>query len=123
MTARKIWTILRSEYWRRVRSKAFILTTLLAPIGIVLLALAPGALMYVSQGSATRVAVSRLPSSTTTISSAGYALSVSALSVILSPSMSSRCGTMAAILGRGTSASGSPPPIVPAARAISRMLR
>lgn len=57
MTARKIWTILRSEYWRRVRSKAFILTTLLAPIGIVLLALAPGALMYVSQSSPTRVAV------------------------------------------------------------------
>lgn len=53
----KIWTILRSEYWRRVRSKTFILVTLLAPFGILILMLAPGALFYVSQSSATHVAV------------------------------------------------------------------
>jgi len=54
----KIWIILRSEYWRRVRTKAFILTTLLLPFGLILLMVAPGAIGYfASQSSETRVAV------------------------------------------------------------------
>ncbi len=32
-----IWIIFKSEFWRRVRSKAFILATLLAPIGMIAL--------------------------------------------------------------------------------------
>ena len=36
MSFRKIWLIVRSEYWRRVRSKAFILATLLVPLGFIL---------------------------------------------------------------------------------------
>jgi len=54
----KIWIILRSEYWRRVRTKAFILTTLLLPFGLILLMVAPGALGYfASQSSQTRIVV------------------------------------------------------------------
>jgi ABC-2 type transport system permease protein len=54
----KIWIILRSEYWRRVRTKAFILTTLLLPFGLILLMVAPGAIGYfASQSSTTRIAV------------------------------------------------------------------
>ena len=54
----KIWIILRSEYWRRVRTKAFILTTLLLPFGLILLMVAPGALGYfAAQSSQSRIAV------------------------------------------------------------------
>lgn len=54
----KIWIILRSEYWRRVRTTAFILTTLLLPFGLILLMVAPTALGYfASQSGTTRIAV------------------------------------------------------------------
>lgn len=42
----KIWIILKSEFWRRVRGKAFILSTLLAPIGIIAITLLPAAIGY-----------------------------------------------------------------------------
>lgn len=58
MSLRKIWLIVRSEYWRRVRSKAFILATLLVPFGFVLVAAAPAALGYLAeQNSSKTVAV------------------------------------------------------------------
>jgi len=47
----KIWLILRSEYWRRVRSTAFILATLLVPVGFVLVAAAPALLGYLAEQS------------------------------------------------------------------------
>jgi len=54
----KIWIILRSEYWRRVRTTAFILTTLLLPFGLILLMVAPGAIGYFAASSGeTRVAI------------------------------------------------------------------
>jgi ABC-2 type transport system permease protein len=54
----KIWLIVRSEYWRRVRSTAFILATLLVPVGFVVVAAAPAALGYLAdQGSRRTVAV------------------------------------------------------------------
>ena len=40
----KIWTILRSEFWRRVRTTGFILSTLLAPVGFVAIMVAPSLL-------------------------------------------------------------------------------
>jgi ABC-2 type transport system permease protein len=43
---RKIWTILKSEFWRRVRTKGFILSTLLAPAGLVALMVLPGLLAF-----------------------------------------------------------------------------
>ncbi|MFB6230824.1 MAG: ABC transporter permease [Salinibacter sp.] len=54
----KIWLIARSEFWRRVRSKAFILATLLVPVGFVAVAVAPALLGYLAeQGSHQTVAV------------------------------------------------------------------
>jgi ABC-2 type transport system permease protein len=49
MSLQKIWLILRSEYWRRVRSTAFILATLLVPLGFVLVMAAPAALGYLAE--------------------------------------------------------------------------
>ncbi len=46
-----IWIILKSEFWRRVRSKAFVLATLLAPIGIVALFALPGLLTFFAADS------------------------------------------------------------------------
>lgn len=43
-----IWIILKSEFWRRVRSKAFVLATLLAPVGIVALFALPAVLTFVT---------------------------------------------------------------------------
>ena len=43
-----IWIILKSEFWRRVRSKAFVLATLLAPVGIVALFALPAVLTFIS---------------------------------------------------------------------------
>jgi len=51
MSLHKIWLIIRSEYWRRVRSKAFILATLLVPFGFILIAAAPAALGYLAEQS------------------------------------------------------------------------
>jgi ABC-2 type transport system permease protein len=49
MSLHKIWLILRSEFWRRIRSKAFILATLLVPIGFVILAAAPALFGYLAE--------------------------------------------------------------------------
>lgn len=49
MSLHKIWLILRSEFWRRVRSKAFILATLLVPFGVVLLFAAPALFGYLAE--------------------------------------------------------------------------
>ena len=49
MSAQKIWLILSSEFWRRVRSKAFILATLLVPIGFIVLAAAPALFGYLAE--------------------------------------------------------------------------
>ncbi|PSR01336.1 MAG: ABC transporter permease [Bacteroidetes bacterium SW_8_64_56] len=51
MSFQKIWLIIRSEYRRRVRSTAFILATLLVPIGFVLVAAAPALLGYLAEQS------------------------------------------------------------------------
>jgi ABC-2 type transport system permease protein len=48
MSFHKIWLILRSEFWRRVRSKAFVLATLLVPFGAVLLFAAPALFGYLA---------------------------------------------------------------------------
>lgn len=58
MSLYKIWLILRSEFWRRVRSKAFLLATLLVPFGFVIVAGAPVVLGYLAgQGGHDRIAV------------------------------------------------------------------
>jgi ABC-2 type transport system permease protein len=49
MSLHKIWLILRSEFWRRVRSKAFLLATLLVPVGFVILATAPVVFGYLAE--------------------------------------------------------------------------
>ncbi len=49
MSLHKIWLILRSEFWRRVRSKAFLLATLLVPIGIVILFSLPALFGYLAE--------------------------------------------------------------------------
>ena len=49
MSFHKIWLILRSEFWRRVRSKAFLLATLLVPVGFVILAAAPAVFGYLAE--------------------------------------------------------------------------
>ena len=48
MSIQKIWLILRSEFWRRVRSKAFLLATVLVPIGFVALGAAPALFGYLA---------------------------------------------------------------------------
>lgn len=58
MSAYKIWLITRSEFWRRVRSKAFLLATLLVPLGFIVVAAAPAVLgMLAEQTSHQTVAV------------------------------------------------------------------
>src|SRR6056297_1979540 len=54
----KIWLILRSEFWRRVRSTSFIVATVLAPIGLLALAVLPAVFGYfASQSTDRRIAV------------------------------------------------------------------
>lgn len=48
MSLHKIWLILRSEFRRRVRSTAFLVATLLVPIGFVALATAPALFGYLA---------------------------------------------------------------------------
>jgi ABC-2 type transport system permease protein len=48
MSVQKIWLILRSEFWRRVRSTAFLLATVLVPIGFVALGAAPALFGYLA---------------------------------------------------------------------------
>lgn len=49
MSLQKIWLILRSEFWRRVRSKAFLLATILVPIGAVIVFAAPAVFGYLAE--------------------------------------------------------------------------
>ncbi|MEF8816061.1 MAG: ABC transporter permease [Salinibacter sp.] len=49
MSLSKIWLILRSEFWRRVRSKAFVLATLLVPFGAILVLAAPALFGYLAE--------------------------------------------------------------------------
>jgi ABC-2 type transport system permease protein len=53
----KIWTIFRSEFWRRVRTKGFILSTLLAPVGFIALMVLPGLLAVWATGGGEDTAV------------------------------------------------------------------
>jgi ABC-2 type transport system permease protein len=50
----KIWLILKSEFWRRVRSKSFIVATLLAPVGIIALLVLPAVFGYFGSQSGDR---------------------------------------------------------------------
>jgi ABC-2 type transport system permease protein len=54
MSFHKIWLILRSEFWRRVRSTAFLLATLLVPVGFVVLGAAPALFGYLAGETADR---------------------------------------------------------------------
>ena len=49
MSFHKIWLILRSEFGRRVRSTAFLLATLLVPVGFIILAAAPAVFGYLAE--------------------------------------------------------------------------
>jgi len=49
MSLHKIWLILRSEFWRRVRSTAFLLATLLVPVGAVILLSLPALFGYLAE--------------------------------------------------------------------------
>ena len=51
---KKIWIILKSEFWRRVRSNWFIATTLLAPLLFVGIAFLPAALTFFGSGDDVR---------------------------------------------------------------------
>jgi len=51
MTNNKIWTIIKHEYLNKVRSKGFIISTILAPIGLVLIMLIPAAVTYFTMTS------------------------------------------------------------------------
>lgn len=54
----KTWIVLKSEFSRRVRSKWFILTTLLGPIFLIVLMVAPAVIGYMaSEGNQRRIAV------------------------------------------------------------------
>ncbi len=54
MSLHKIWLILSSEFWRRVRSKTFILATLLAPVFLIVLLFAPTLLQQFGEESSQR---------------------------------------------------------------------
>ena len=51
MTNNKIWTIVKHEYLNKVRSKGFIISTVLTPLGLVLLLLVPAAIAYFTMTS------------------------------------------------------------------------
>lgn len=55
MSLYKIWLILRSEFWRRVRSKAFLLATILVPVGAVVLFSAPALFGYLAEETDHRI--------------------------------------------------------------------
>jgi len=59
MSFKKIGLILRSEFWRRVRSKAFILATLLVPVGLLVLMTLPTVIAYFASETAHRTIVVR----------------------------------------------------------------
>ena len=49
----KIWTIIKHEYLKKVTSKGFIIGTILAPIGLLLIILVPSVVIYFTQTSDT----------------------------------------------------------------------
>jgi len=51
LTNNKIWTIVKHEYLNKVRSKGFIISTVLTPLGLVLLLLVPAAIAYFTMTS------------------------------------------------------------------------
>lgn len=54
----KIWIILKSEFWRRVRSKWFIIITLLAPLLLIAMIVVPGLIGFLaSEGDDSTIAV------------------------------------------------------------------
>ena len=54
----KIWIIVKSEFWRRVRSKWFIFITLLAPLLLISFIVLPAVVAVLAQDeSSTRIAV------------------------------------------------------------------
>ena len=54
---RKLLVIIRREYLYRVRTKAFVITTVLMPLFVVFSAVAPALLFSIKSGGATRIAV------------------------------------------------------------------
>jgi ABC-2 type transport system permease protein len=54
---RKLLVIVKREYLARVRTKAFLITTLLLPLFVVASAVVPGLLFSIKSGGATRIAV------------------------------------------------------------------
>ncbi|HYP00409.1 MAG TPA: hypothetical protein VER76_09500, partial [Pyrinomonadaceae bacterium] len=54
---KKLLVIVKREYWNRLRTKSFIITTLLGPLIIVSFAVVPGLLFSMRTGGATKVAV------------------------------------------------------------------
>jgi ABC-type Na+ efflux pump, permease component len=59
MSLQKIWLILSSEFWRRVRSRAFILATLLVPIGLLALLTLPSLITVFASETTQRTVVVR----------------------------------------------------------------
>jgi len=57
MSSHKIWLILRSEFWRRVRSRTFILATLLVPVGFLALMTLPTVVGYFASQTTERTIV------------------------------------------------------------------
>ena len=57
MSLQKIWLILSSEFWRRVRSRAFILATLLVPIGFLALMTVPSLITVFASETTERTVV------------------------------------------------------------------
>jgi ABC-2 type transport system permease protein len=57
MSLQKIWLILSSEFWRRVRSRAFILATLLVPIGLLALMTVPSIVTVFASETSERTVV------------------------------------------------------------------
>src|SRR5258707_2697303 len=54
---RKFWAVVKREYVQRVRTKMFILTTVLAPLIISLFVLAPALIFSIKAGGPVRIAV------------------------------------------------------------------
>ena len=57
MNLRKVWTIMKREYLERVRTKAFLVTTLLVPVLMFGLTVAPSMLAMKQGGSAKKLAI------------------------------------------------------------------
>ncbi len=54
----KIWTVLKSEFWRRIRSKWFVVMTVVGPVFLIGLMIVPGLVGYLaSESNVRRIAV------------------------------------------------------------------